>query len=250
MKNAILITILSLTILSQWGCSQKIAPFAPTAAPSQLAAPVATPQASFAAQWTYAGTSLLNTPVGIAVDGDQVVYVTDSFLGEVLKYDMNGDLMAQWGKGGSDNLDQPSGIAVHNGNVYVADSANSRVVEYDPNGVEIAVVEPKDFSGDLFAYPTGVSFDSLGNLYVSDNSDVVYQFNSALVLTAQWGNSGNTDGKFNYPVVTAEDNSGNVYVAANNSDAIFKYNTTTNLLTSWGTTGPDNGHFKGPSDAN
>ena len=230
--------------LGPWGCSKVFTPLSP----NHISTPSSVPTPKYSAAWTKAGSAPLSSPQGIAVDANGNVYVVDTNWDEVFKFDANGSLLAQWGNTGNITLDLPSGAAVYNGNLYVADSGNERVVEYDTNGNVLAVLSPTASDGALlFAYPTGVSFDKQGNLYVSDNSDAVYEFNASLHLTAQWGTSGATQGVFNYPVVSVEDGSGNIYVANNNSDNIVKVDSQTNTATTWGQAGGQNGQFNGPS---
>jgi len=223
-------------------------PTSPAAQTKTITAPVVAATPAFVSSWTSAGSTSLINPQGIALDANGNIYVTDLYLAKVVKYDANGTLLADWGSRSGVTLSEPTGIAVQNGNIFVADSSNARVVEFDANGNFVAQVNPTDTDGSpLFVYPTGVSFDKQGNLYVSDNSDEVYQFNNSLQLTGQWG-TGSTQGIFDYPVVSAEDGFGNIYVANNNSDRITKLTPSTNAISTWGTFGTQQGQFDGPVD--
>ncbi len=240
----------SFLLVGPWGCSHMPNPTAPIVKSSDSQNQASTvPNPSYVAAWSQAGSISFVNPQDVAVDGNNNVYVTDAGLGEIFKFDSNGNLLAQWGNTGANALDEPNGVVVENGNIYVADSGNDRIVEFDPNGDMLAQLCPVTSDGyDLFIYPTGISFDPSGNLYVADNSDQVYQFNSSLQMTAQWGTSGTTNGVFNYPVVSVEDGSGNVYVVNNNSDNVVKFNPATNSVATWGQSGGQNGQFEGPND--
>lgn len=247
MKKMLLVAITTLSLVGPWGCGKLSSPMAPVTRNSTTSTP-SVPSPIYVNAWSSAGAVPLINPQGIAIDANQNVYVTDLTLNEVFKFDSNGTLLAQWGNTGTTTLDQPTGIAVQNGNVYVADSANSRIVKYDASGTVQAILSPMNGDYYLFLYPTGVSFDAAGNLYVSDNSDEVYEFNSSLQLTAQFGASGISAGAFDYPVVSSEDTNGNMYVVNNNSDNVVKFNPQLNTLATWGATGDQAGQFYGPSD--
>ena len=245
MKKLFFLGTLILSLMGgPWGCGKMMSPISPTAQNAPAQSPTATGTPVYSSQWTMADSQPLSNPLGIAVDGSNNVYVTDADLDEVLKYDANGNLLSHWGNVGQTTLDQPSGIAVKNGNVYVADSANSRVVEYDSNGTVLGIIQPVNGEYYTFVYPTGISFDAAGNLYVSDNSDAVYQFDNSSHLTAQW----TANGSLNFPVVSLEDASGNVYVANYNSNNIVKFNPQLGTVSTWGQSGTQTGRFNGPSD--
>jgi sugar lactone lactonase YvrE len=101
-----------------------------------------------------------NSPVGVAVDPSGNVYVVDSQMHRVQKFDSAGNFEAAWGKnvvagggtgyevctvaancqGGEEGglggeLRNPDGIATDGaGNVYVSDYANDRIQKFDPAG--------------------------------------------------------------------------------------------------------------------
>ncbi len=250
MKKLLSLSALAnILLLGPWGCGHMSNMTAPVLKSSSSQQVSTVPNPSYAAAWSQAGSVSFGNPQDVAVDENNNVYVTDAYLGEVFKFDSNGRLLAQWGNTGANALSDPNGIAVENGNIYVADSSNDRIVEYDPNGNMLAQLCPETADGYyMFVFPTGISFDPSGNLYVTDNSDQVYQFNSSLQLTAQWGASGTANGAFNYPVDSVEDGSGNIYVVDNNSDNVVKFNPSLNSIATWGQSGSQNGQFQGPND--
>jgi DNA-binding beta-propeller fold protein YncE len=219
-------------------------PFAPgatttAASPAPFTAPV------FNKTFSPVQDTQTSYPSGIACDtANHFLYVTDMALNQVFKMDMNGNRLGQWGNLGPNALDQPQGIAVHNGNVYVADSGNARIVEFDPNGNLIATLQPTEGEYYLFIYPTGVFFDNQGNLYVADNSDSIYRFDQTLTLTGQF----NGNGSMNFPANASEDTNGNIYVANYDSDQVLKLASSGNLIATWGQTGSAAGQFSGPAD--
>jgi sugar lactone lactonase YvrE len=81
------------------------------------------------------------------------------------------------------SLDRPQDVAVNaQGDVFVADTYNNRVVEITPSGLVFAVAGDghAGYSGDghLAAFaelnqPTGVAVDAQGNLYIADSANNV-----------------------------------------------------------------------------
>ncbi|HLV87740.1 MAG TPA: SMP-30/gluconolactonase/LRE family protein [Candidatus Sulfotelmatobacter sp.] len=76
-------------------------------------------------------------PVGVAVDHDGNVYVTDTFNNRVEVFDPDGGFISTFGKNGDGPADfeRPKGIAVDgDGHIWVADSAQDRVKVFNQEG--------------------------------------------------------------------------------------------------------------------
>ena len=73
----------------------------------------------------------LNTPHGIAVDGDKNLYVADMGSHRILKIDTNGNVtvLAGTGKAGSsvNELNKPAAVLVHSGYLWIADLENHQI---------------------------------------------------------------------------------------------------------------------------
>ena len=120
----------------------------------------------------------LISPEGVAVGSDGSVYLSD-FLGDrVFKVLPDGKviLLAGGGHGGDGPaikawLNHPIGLAIdRNGNVFVADGPGSAIRKIDRRGV-ISTLAFRDESGApdrLTGVPTGLAFDSSGQLWVSE----------------------------------------------------------------------------------
>ena len=79
--------------------------------------------------------------------------------------------ITKWGSNGTGNgqFRYPNNIAVDSsGNVYVADSFNSRVQKFDSNGAFITKWGSNGPDDGQFSNPYGVAVDSSGNVYVAD----------------------------------------------------------------------------------
>jgi DNA-binding beta-propeller fold protein YncE len=76
-------------------------------------------------------------PIGVAVDKDGNVYVTDTFNNRVEIFDADGGFIRAFGKNGdgAGHFERPKGIAVDcDGHIWVADAAQDRVKVFDKDG--------------------------------------------------------------------------------------------------------------------
>ena len=112
--------------------NQRVQKFAPSLPPP----PAGGERGGFVSKWPISGwygQSVVNKPY-LAVAGNRV-YVTDPEGYRVLVFDQNGEFVATFGEYGFDSktFSLPTGVAVDGeGNVYVTDAANHRVMKFAP----------------------------------------------------------------------------------------------------------------------
>lgn len=133
------------------------------------------------------------------------------------------------------SLYHPQGLAFDkDGNLWVADGASDRVLEFEPpfktGQVPSLVLGQKDFGvGDYpqsgtaqsMYYPEGIAFDPDGNLWVADTNSKLLEFKHpfsngqevALTLGNITQNSGMSASTMNSPLGIAFDSKGNLWVA-------------------------------------
>ena len=83
------------------------------------------------------GTNSLNSPYGLSIGTDGLVYIVDSGNNQVQVFDRKGNFQRKWGSTGSlgGQFTNPYDIAIGpDGSVYVADTGNGRLQQFDVLG--------------------------------------------------------------------------------------------------------------------
>lgn len=110
-------------------------------------------------------------PVDVAIAKDRL-YVTDVMHHQVHALDKaTGDVLLTFGEAGSEpgQLFHPTNLAVAaDGTVYVTDTSNFRVQQFDADGRFMRVIGAQGTSHGTFARPKGIDLDRDGNIYVVD----------------------------------------------------------------------------------
>ena len=128
-------------------------------------------------------SDLLYGPCGIFVDIDLGLYVADSANNRIQLFrsgQLNGTTVAGMGAAGTIALNSPSGVVLDgNGYLFISDTENHRIVGSGPNGFRCVVgcTQTPGFAANQIAFPQSFSFDSSGNLYVTDpDNDRIQKF--------------------------------------------------------------------------
>jgi hypothetical protein len=128
-------------------------------------------------------STMLNEPYGIFVDTDFHLYVADSGNHRIQRFRLNeshGETVAGNESNETMRLLWPTGVAVDaNGSLFIADSGNHRIVESGPNGFRCIVgcSNSPGLASDQLSSPWSLSFDSYGNIFVSDwENDRIQKF--------------------------------------------------------------------------
>jgi DNA-binding beta-propeller fold protein YncE len=189
-------------------------------------------------------------PRGIAHDpATGMLFVVD-WAGRIQKLTTNGEFRASWimpdiEKGKPEDL-----CLAANGNVLVADTHYSRVVEFTADGRRV-----RDFGGygrgpGQFIYPMGICRDADGNIYVSEygENDRIQKFTSDGAFIMSWGRMGTEPGLFQRPSGIALSTNGVLFVADAVNHRIQAFDTTGKLLRVIGREGTGPGEFRYPYD--
>lgn len=173
-------------------------------------------------------------PMGIALDGDENVYVTDEYLHRVNVYNKDGEFLRRWGTPGSGNgqLNGPAGIAIRDGTAFVVDSRSHRVQKFGLDGRYRGQFGSFGQEKEQLNMPWGICLDREGNVWVADwRNDRIQSFTPNgqwLMSIGQPGSGGDATvprwyggirvvdrqvGLFNRPTGVAVDQDGDIYVA-------------------------------------
>ncbi len=182
-----------------------------------------------------------NYPSSAAVDSSGNLYVADYGNNTIRKITSSGvvtTIAGASGQAGSANgtgntarFDHPISTSIDSsGNIYVADHVGHTIRKITSSGVVTTIAglagQPGSTDGTgnaaRFNYPNSATVDSSGNLYVADyGNNTIRKITSSGVVTTiagASGQAGSADGtgnaaRFDHPISTSLDSSGNIYVA-------------------------------------
>jgi DNA-binding beta-propeller fold protein YncE len=170
------------------------------------------------------GIELMN-PLGLAVDKNDNIFVSDPILRMVLKFDPQGNLLATIGQ--DPPLQNPVYLALDETRrrLFLVDSHLHQVLVYDLDTLKlITKVGKRGTKNGEFNYPVGVGVSRDGYFAVSDTGSCSVQiFSPDFKFVRRFGSQGTRPGDFVRPKGVAYDNEGHIYVvdAAFNNFQIF-----------------------------
>ncbi|WP_186292572.1 T9SS type B sorting domain-containing protein [Mucilaginibacter corticis] len=191
-----------------------------------------------------------NSPGGIAIDASDNLYVADQQGNLIRKISPAGSVTTFAGSGNEGSLNgpnlisrflNPDGLAIDKaGNIFVADTKNNLIRKISAGSV--TTFAGNGTAGSLdgvgtaasFNYPTSLTIDGSGNLYVADyKSNLIRRITPSGVVStvAGSGSPGRTNGigtaaSFNAPLGLAIDGLGNLFITDAGNYLIRKINVT------------------------
>jgi sugar lactone lactonase YvrE len=211
---------------------------------------------------TVAAASGLFNPQAVAVDSGNI-YICDTGSQQIKEIPGSPNVLVGTGSYGNNNLtaplpapgptvelDYPNDIVVNSHNLYIADTGNSRILEFLAGTVSLVAGNAAGipgYSGDSgpatsahLNYPGAIAFDTSGNLYIADGLNfVIRKVDTTGTISTIAGNGVNGDSGDGGPALSAEieqpygiavDASGNIYVSQLNS-VVRKIDTNGNIST-------------------
>jgi DNA-binding beta-propeller fold protein YncE len=122
------------------------------------------------------GQGEFNEPWGLAVDSEGNLYVADTWNNRIQKFDHDLNFLMQWGQPVSDvSNPEPYGFwgprdvtTDAEGNVWVADTGNSRVLKFDSDGTFLASLGEPGSEPRQLREPVGIEIAPNGDIFVAD----------------------------------------------------------------------------------
>ncbi len=190
------------------------------------------------------------SPIGVAVDAADNIYVSDSIRARIYVFDRKGKFIRALGDARSGiALQRPTGLAIDkaHGTLYLADTLRHQVLVLGLDGVLRQPIGRRGTGPGEFNFPTGLTLAD-GTLYVVDAMNFRIQ---AMTLDGHFlrsfGKLGNRTGTLNRPKGIAADSQGNLYVV----DALFEtvqvFDPEGRLLYYFGSSGRQPGQFVLPA---
>ncbi|MEW6215347.1 MAG: 6-bladed beta-propeller [Nitrospirota bacterium] len=185
----------------------------------------------------------LISPIGVAVDRNGEIYLSDSVLKRVLVFDKEGKYLREIGT--PELFIRPAGIAIDEDRIYTIDTHGHRVLvfakkdgtflfSFGKNGTE---------KGD-FNYPTNIFIGRDRLLYITDSLNFRVQiFNRDGNFLSAFGKHGDGSGDFSKPKGIAADSEGHIYVADAHFDNVQIFDRDGRLLLGFGNTGRGKGEM-------
>jgi uncharacterized protein (TIGR03437 family) len=245
-----------------WRCLLFLSILAAPASPQGIITTIAGGSAVFRGDGGPAAAAALGGVFGVAVDSVGNIYATERDNSLVIKIAPNGILTVIAGNGfsgysgegiraTSGSLSIPIDLAVDAaGNVYLAENGADRVRKITPDGIITTVAGGGRSLGDniaattaLLVSPSGIAFDSSGNLYIAEaGQHRIRRVSPAGIITTVAGNAVQgfggdggpaTSANLNGPVSVAIDPTGILFIADTGNNRIRRVNLLSGTITTF-----------------
>jgi sugar lactone lactonase YvrE len=204
------------------------------------------------------GAGKLSLPKSLATDSKNNVWVADTGNNRIVEFNEKGEFLQTFGtgvnktkveSGGTEaeknlctaasgnvcqaatagslagQLKSPKGIALTSGgNVWVADTGNSRIQKFGPTGNMINNLSGLGSEAGKLKEPGAIAVAPDGSIWVADTgNNRIQQWNSSLSLVRTVGKEGSGGGEFKAPVAIEADSSGNIWVGDQKNNRVEEF---------------------------
>jgi uncharacterized protein (TIGR03663 family) len=202
------------------------------------------------------GQGQFTEPWGVAIGPDGNIYVADTWNHRIQVFTPDGAFVRAWGsqpvgqpQSGDGQFFGPRAIAFDaKGNLYVTDTGNKRIEEFDPTGKFLQSFGGPGTGPGFFDEPVGLAVDGSGNFYVADTwNQRIQKLGPDLKPVASWPVAGwDSQSVVDKPYL-AVDGAGNVYITDPQNSRVIEYGPTGQVLAVFGKEGNDNTSFHTPT---
>ena len=157
------------------------------------------------------------SPLSIAIDSEQRVYVSDDTLNRISVWSTGGEFISGWGAGGDGDgqLDGPCGLAVDPADeVFVVDHRNNRIQRFTADGEYLGKFGCAGPDAGQFNLPWGIFISPDDHIFVADwGNDRVQKLTPDGEFVTAYGQPGRGEGEFHRPASVCLDEDEYIYVA-------------------------------------
>jgi len=187
------------------------------------------------------------SPIGVAVDKNGEIYLSDSMLKKVFVFDKEGKYLREIGS--PDLFMRPTGIAIDEDRIYIVDTLGHQVLVFAKRDGKLLFRFGKNGAGTGdFNYPTNIFIGKDKLLYVTDSLNFRVQiFDEDGKFFSTFGKLGDGSGDFSKPKGIAVDSDGHIYIADAHFDNVQIFDRDGKLLLGFGNTGQREGEMVLPA---
>jgi RHS repeat-associated protein len=126
---------------------------------------------------------------------------------------------------GTGQLNTAHGVAVDSsGNVWVADTENSRIEKFNPEGKYLSQIGTLGSADGQLDHPKGIATDAAGHIWVADtNNSRIEEFSPNGRFLTKFGSLGTETGKLKSPAGLTLDGAGHVWVADTGNNRVESF---------------------------
>jgi DNA-binding beta-propeller fold protein YncE len=174
----------------------------------------------------------LVSPIGIAVDNNGEIFISDSMLRKILVFDKTGKYLREIGE--PELFKRPTGIAVDEDRIYVVDTHGHQVLVFSKkDGAHLFSFGKRGTAKGEFNYPTNIFIGRDKMIYITDSMNFRVQiFDRNGNSLSAFGKLGDGSGDFSKPKGIAVDSEGHIYVVDAHFDNVQIFDKKGRLLLS------------------
>lgn len=189
--------------------------------------------------------AVFRSPISLAVDPDNRVYVSDSALNQIFLIDKQADHAIPFKT--SVQLDQPTGLTYDavNSRLYVVNTRQHQILAFNKQGELVSRIGSRGAGNGRFNYPTQIWCDPVsGELWITDSLNFrVQRYSAGGEFLSEFSGVGDATGNLARPKGVATDSLGHIYIMDGLLNSMQIFNQSGDLLLYLGQQGSGIGQF-------